>query len=106
MMDDYTNPVKLLLSYDMLPEAGQEYYQFVLGRYIPTMQSMGLQMSEAWSTQYGNGPDRLVGFVARDEQSVFDLLESDTWRLLNDQLFNYITNFNYKVIPYKQGFQI
>jgi hypothetical protein len=106
MNDNELNPVKLLLSYDMRPEAGQEYYQFVLGRYIPTMQSMGLQMSEAWSTQYGNGPDRLVGFVARNEQAIFELLESETWEKLNDHLMEYITNFSYKVIPYKQGFQI
>ena len=106
MNDDGLQPVKLLLSYDMRPNVGQEYYQFVLGRYIPTMQGLGLQMSEAWSTQYGNGPDRLVGFIARDEDTVLDLLESETWHDLNDRLQEFITNFHYKVIPYKQGFQM
>lgn len=105
-MDDESQGIKLLLSYDMRPEAGQEYYQFVLGRYIPLMQQMGLQMSEAWSTQYGNGPDRMVGFVAPNEKVVFDLLEGETWRALNDQLFEYVSNFSYKVIPYREGFQI
>ena len=97
---------KLLLSYDMRESAGQEYYRFVLGNYIPTMQNLGLEMSEAWHTAYGNGPERLIGFVSRDEQVMDELLNSDTWYDLNEQLDEFVVNFTYKVIPYKQGFQI
>lgn len=105
-MNYHSQGMKLLLSYDVRPESGQEYYQFVLGRYVPIMQTLGLQMSEAWSTQYGNGPDRLIGFVAQDEETMQDLLSSETWRSLNEQLLNYVTDFSYKVIPYREGFQI
>ena len=101
-----TQGMKLLLSYDMRGNAGQEYYQFVLGRYIPTMQNQGLEMSEAWHTAYGNGPERLIGFIARNEDIMDDLLHSETWQTLNEQLDQYVINFSYKVIPYKQGFQI
>lgn len=98
--------MKLLLSYNMRPETGQEYYQFVLGRYIPIMQTLGLNMSEAWGMQYGEGPDRMVAFVCRDEQTMQQLINSDTWEALNDKLLDYVTDFSYKVIPYREGFQI
>ncbi len=97
---------KLLVSFNMRPDAGQEYYQFVLGRYIPVMQSMGLEMSEAWQTAYGNGPDRMIGFVASEEDVMKALLDNETWQALNSQLLKYVTDFNFKVIPYRHGFQI
>ena len=62
-MATLTTPLKLLLSYDVKPDQLQEYYQFVLGRYIPQVQAMGLEVSEAWHTGYGNWPNRLIGFV-------------------------------------------
>ncbi len=98
--------MKLLISYDMRNVAGQEYYQFVLGRYIPIMQNLGLDMKEAWHTAYGNGPERLIAFVAKDEYIMDDLLHNETWHDLNEQLDQFVTNFSYKVVPYKQGFQI
>jgi hypothetical protein len=95
---------KLLISYDVKPESVQGYYQFVLGQYIPVMQALGLEMSEAWHTAYGNWPNRLVGFVARDEQSINELVKGDTWAELNEQLEQYVSEFRYKIIPYREGF--
>lgn len=46
MNEDYPG-LKLLLSYEVRPEAIQDYRQFVLQRYIPEMQGMGFQISEA-----------------------------------------------------------
>lgn len=97
---------KVLLSYDMRTEAGQEYYQFMLGRYVPIMQTLGLEMTEAWHTQYGNGPDRLIGFIAPDEQTIDALVANETWHSLNTQLLKFVENFSYKIIPFREGFQI
>jgi hypothetical protein len=65
-----------------------------------------LQMSEAWHTAYGNIPNRLVGFVCRDKQTMEELLHDESWLSLNQQLEQYVTDLNYKVIPYRGGFQI
>jgi hypothetical protein len=97
--------LKLLLSYNIETEEMDQYYQFVLGQYIPAMQMMGLEMSEAWHTAYGNYPQRLVGFVARDRQTMADLLDSEVWPDLNDKLQEYVGDFRYKVITYQEGFQ-
>lgn len=104
--DPYFPAYKLILSYDMIDGSVQEYYQFVLGRYIPMMRSIGWDMIEAWETSYGNGPDRMVSFVNRQQGEWRDLLDNETWHNLNHELLTYVTDFNYKVVPYRQTFQI
>ena len=37
--------VKMLMSYDVVPELQQAYYEFVLGEMVPAAQSMGLVLS-------------------------------------------------------------
>ncbi len=98
--------LKLLVSYEVEPAKMREYYEFVMRRYLPTMHAMGMEFVEAWATAYGNYPDRLIGFVARDEETVQGLLTNETWLNLNEQLFEYVTDFTYKVIPYREGFQL
>lgn len=100
------NGLKLLLEYDVNQDTLQEYYQFVMGQYVPALQSMGLQMSEAWHTAYGHAPNRLIGFVCGDRQTMDRLLTSEEWVDLNEQLEKFVTGLNYKVIPYRGGFQI
>ena len=105
-MKESTSGYKLLLSYDVSPEHMQEYYRFVLGRYVPVMQAMGLEMSDAWHTAYGNFPNRLIGFVAREKKTLEEILDNESWAALNEELQQFVSDFNYKVIPYREGFQI
>ncbi|MCA9937788.1 MAG: hypothetical protein KC418_04035 [Anaerolineales bacterium] len=96
---------KLLLSYNMSSDNANAYYQFFLGRYIPLMQTLGLQISEAWHTAYGPYPNRLVGFVTRDVELALALPQNDTWIELNNELIGYVANFSYKIVLYREGFQ-
>lgn len=98
--------LKLLLSYEVLPESLQEYRLFIMRQYIPVMQELGFQMSEAWHTAYGEAPNRLIGFVCRDEVTMSSLLENATWQDLNEKLSQYVVDFTYKVVPYRGAFQI
>jgi hypothetical protein len=74
--------VKMLMSYDVVPELQQAYYEFVLGEMVPAAQSMGLVLSEAWHTAYGDYPIRLNGFVARDKAALDRILGSSEWQQL------------------------
>jgi hypothetical protein len=102
---DEINGLKLLLSYDVNPENQHEYHKFVMGRYLPTLQSLGFQMSEAWHTAYGDAPNRLIGLVCKDEDTMRTLLSSEEWDSLNDQLEEFVTDLDYKFVPYRGGFQ-
>lgn len=104
-MSEIVGGLKLLISYNIRVDDAQDYYQFVLGRYIPALQSLGLEVSEAWHTAYGEYPNRMIGFVSRDKETMRTLLDDETWDDLNDQLLEYVTDLSYKVIPYTLGFQ-
>ncbi len=105
-MDEEFPGLKLLLSYEVRPETIQVYRQFVLQQYIPEMQKLGFQISEAWHTAYGDAPNRLIGFVCRDRETLDDLLISDEWLELNEQLTEFVTEFSYKAVPYRGIFQL
>lgn len=105
-MEESARGVKLLLEYEVTPDTTQEYYQFVMGQYVPALQSMGLQMSEAWHTAYGDAPNRLLGFVCADWDTMNTLLDSEIWLDLNTELEKYVTDLQYKVVPYRGGFQL
>ena len=98
--------VKMLISYDVVPELQQAYYEFVLGEMIPTAQSMGLVLNEAWHTAYGHYPIRLNGFVAKDRATLDRILASAEWRQLEDKLKRFVTDFARKIVPYREGFQL
>lgn len=104
-MKESDSGYKLLLSYEVGSESLQEYYRFVLGRYVPVMQAMGLEMSDAWHTAYGDFPNRLIGFVARDKETLERVLYNDSWLSLNEELRQFVSDFRYKVVGYKEGFQ-
>lgn len=97
--------VKLLISYDIVSESQQEYYEFIMREFIPKLQEMGVTMTEAWHTAYGDYPLRMAGFVAQDEETMAHLLQSDEWKKLEQRFEQYVTNLQLKVVPYKEGFQ-
>ena len=97
--------VKLLISYDIVTEVQQEYVQFVMHEFIPKLQEMGLPMTEAWHTAYGDYPVRMAAFVAPNRDVVTRALRSDEWNNLRRRLDQFVTNLDIKVVAYKEGFQ-
>ena len=97
--------VKVLMTWDIAGERDQDYFEFVIGEFIPGVQRLGLQPSEAWATIYGAYPQIQVGLLATDMTQARRILESDDWILLRERLFNYVKNFSYKVVPARGRFQ-
>jgi len=96
---------KMIVAYDVLPSNHDNYYQFVLGEMVPAMQEMGVYMTEAWHTAYGEYPVRMVSFVAEDIETIYGMLDSDRWHDLEGRLMAFIRNYKRKVVAYRQGFQ-
>ena len=96
---------KMILAYDVLPNSHDNYYQFILGEMVPAMQEMGVYMTEAWHTAYGEYPIRMVSFVSEEIDTINSMLGSDRWNDLETRLMSYIRNYSRKVIEYRQGFQ-
>ncbi len=97
--------VKVIMTWDIAPERDQEYFEFVIGEFVPGVQRLGLQPSEAWATIYGSYPQIQVGLLASDETQARRILASPDWAILQDRLFGYVKNYSYKVVPIRGGFQ-
>ena len=97
--------VKVLMTWDIAVERDQEYFEFIIGEFIPGVQRLGLQPAEAWATVYGSYPQIQVGLLAADVSQARQILGSTDWVMLQDRLSNYIKNYSCKVVPARGGFQ-
>jgi hypothetical protein len=105
MAQDYTGYTKVLLSYDIIPETQESYFQFMLGEMVPAVQRLGLGMAEAWHTAVGNYPLRLVVFVGESEEAVEQVLASPEWDDYETRLQQYVTNYTRRKVPFRDRFQ-
>ena len=97
--------VKLMMTWDIAPEQEKEYFEFVIGEFIPGVQRLGFQPVEAWATIYGDYPQIQVGILGDDLQAVLQILHSRDWTQMQDKLFALVKNFSYKIVPARNGFQ-
>lgn len=98
--------VKLIMTWDILPGREQEYFEFVVRDFIPGMQKLGLEVSDAWFTMYGEHPQIMAAAQTSNLNSLNRVLASNEWQELTGLLLDYVENFQHKVVPAKAGFQI
>ena len=98
--------VKLLLTWDILTGREQEYFEFVVREFIPAIQKLGLEPTDAWFTVYGNQPQIMAAVQGASLATVKRLLKSSEWDSLTRQLLDYVEDFHYKIVEARQGFQI
>jgi len=98
--------IKLILTWDILPGQEQKYFEFVVRDFIPGMQHLGMEPSDAWFTMYGDQPQIMAAAQMSDITSLEDALESSDWEQLTERLLEYVENFKYKVVEARSGFQM
>jgi hypothetical protein len=97
---------KLLLSWDILPGREQEYFEFVVREFIPGIQSLGLEPSDAWLTIYGDHPQILTGVQIKNLISLNAVMASQEWDQMVTKLLDYVDNLQIKTVKAKPGFQM
>ena len=96
---------KLIMTWDIAPDREQEYFEFVVREFIPGVQRMGFEVSDAWVTVYGNQPQVMVGATLPTSSKVKQVLRSSEWKSLNNQLLDFVKNYSQKIVDAKGGFQ-
>jgi hypothetical protein len=94
------------MSWDIKPGQEAAYFEFIVKEWAPGVMKLGFQPTEAWYTVFGEGPQILTGGIAEDLDTMRELLESEEWRNLQEQLFAFVTNFQQKVVPATGRFQL
>ena len=97
---------KLVMTYDIRPEALRIYQHFIINEFAPTLQDLSVYMLAVWETTYGPYPQRQVEFVAESLELIQAALQDDRWALLEGELRNFVLNYHRKIIPFRQGFQL
>lgn len=98
--------VKLLMSWDIRAGQEQTYFEFAMQTFAPELMKMGWQPTEAWYTLYGDGPQIMTAGITESVDEMREILDSAEWEELRNQLLEYVTNFQYKVVPATGRFQM
>jgi hypothetical protein len=98
--------VKILMSWDIKPGSESEYFEFIVREFAPGIMKLGVQPTEAWYTVFGDGPQIVTGAVAEDLPTMQSILGSKDWQKLQNKLFDYVTNFKYKIVRATGRFQL
>lgn len=96
---------KLILTWDISPDHEQEYFEFVVREFLPEVQQLGFEVSDAWVTVYGKQPQILVSAVMPTVEKVKDTIRGEAWGSLINKLLDFVVNFEYKIVPANSGFQ-
>jgi hypothetical protein len=98
--------VKILMTWDILPGREQEYFEFVVRDFIPGVQRMGMETTDAWYTMYGGSPQILAGVQMPSLNSLNQIINSGEWKELTGRLLDYVDNYDYKIVQARAGFQM
>lgn len=97
--------VKVIMSWDIIEGREKDYFEFVVRRFMPGVQKMGMALSDAWVTIYGDHPQILVGAVVPGLENARKIIQSEAWNMLNTRLQDYVTNYEFKLARLEGGFQ-
>jgi len=94
------------MTWDISPEHEQEYFEFVIREFIPGVQRLGGELSDAWATVYGQQPQIMVGAILPGIARARQFLNSTDWQKLEQSLLDLFQNFEIKVVEARSGFQL
>lgn len=98
-------PVKLIMTWNILPNHEQEYFDFLVREFVPSLNRLGFELSDAWATIYGNQPQVLISAILPNELEAEERMAKPEWLDLLDKLQRFIQDFELKLAPVKPGFQ-
>jgi hypothetical protein len=94
------------MTWDILPGKEQTYFEFAMKTFAPELIKLGWQPTEAWYTLYGEGPQIMTSGVTDSVEEMREILDSHEWAELQTKLLEYVTDFQYKVVPATGRFQV
>jgi hypothetical protein len=98
-------PGKLIMTWDINPDREQEYFEFVVREFLPQVERLGFQLSDAWVTVFGERPQIMVSAILPSIDQINEVISSAQWTSLNNSLLDYVINYEFKIVPASGGFQ-
>lgn len=98
--------VKLLMTWDIIPGREQEYFEFVVREFMPGIQRLGMEPSDAWLTVYGSRPQIMTAMQMPTLAALESAINTPEWDSLIRQLTDFVEDYRHKIVPARSGFQI
>jgi hypothetical protein len=98
--------VKLLMTWDIKQGREAEFFEFQVREWVPGLQKLGLEPTDAWYTMYGTTPQIMIGGTAKNLRTMNQILSTEEWLALKNQLLGLVDNFDQKVVKASGGFQV
>ena len=94
------------MSWDIKPGREAEFFEFQMREWVPGLQKLGLEPTDAWYTMYGTSPQIMIGGTAKNLLTMRQILETEEWQALKSQLLALVDNYDQKVVKATGGFQL
>ncbi|NMC46814.1 MAG: hypothetical protein GYA52_08265 [Chloroflexi bacterium] len=98
-------PGKIILTWDVSPKNEQKYFEFLVREFLPGMQKIGFQLTDAWVTVYGDRPQILIGAIMPSVDEIREVLDGADWYSLINKLKDFVVNYKQKIAVANGGFQ-
>lgn len=98
--------MKLLMTWNIIPGREQAYIEFNAKIFVPQLMQFGLQPMDSWFTLFGDVPQVTVGWVCDDAEHIRKAVATSEWRTLVEQLDDYVTDFEFRIVPVTGTFQM
>lgn len=96
--------VKLIHYWTIIPSKSDEYADFIVNKFIPGINGLGIHTVAGWSVLVGAYSDVIVETVSNDLDQLEMALKSPDYRRLKSDLLNYIKHYKTRVlVPLKKG---
>jgi hypothetical protein len=95
--------VKLMHYWTIIPSKADEYADFIVHKFIPGINGLGLHTAAGWSVLVGSYSEVIVETVSNDLDQLEIALKSTEYRRLKSDLLNYIKRYKTKIlVPLKK----
>ncbi len=98
--------VKLLMTWDIIPGREQEYFEFVVREFMPGVQRLGMEPSDAWLTMYGDQPQIMAAMQMPTLSALESAINTPEWESLIRQLSDFVEDYHHKIVQARSGFQM
>ena len=97
---------KALLTWNIRPGGEREHFQRIRA-FVNKLADLGLDLADAWYTIYGDAPQILLGIIVQKDQKVVleEVLASQEWQDILDELKQYITDYDQRLVKAQGQFQ-
>jgi hypothetical protein len=97
---------KVLVTWNSHPEHENRLFHHVR-EFVNRLSPLGLELTDAWYTVYGDAPQILLGFVPRKDQDdqLQAIVTSEEWAKILVEFKDFVTDYEQRVVQATKRFQ-